>query len=242
MNRSMPVTTVMHLVGDVPGVRSSVSIKPFNGADLTTATTWIKNESDGNAEEVAFLRQVHADRVHVVPWPEFPEPVEGDALITGEEGIALAVRTADCAPVVLATTDGEGVGIIHAGWKGAHRGIVPSAVESLCRHLGCLPDSIRAALGPTIGPCCYQVDPECAGLFPGHLVHERQGGLYLDLPGVIAVQLELAGLRPECIDLSSAFCTCCGSGAPVGVRFHSHRASRGDSARNVVFILKDVFS
>ncbi len=81
--------------------------------------------------------------------------VEGDALVTTRPGVVLAVLTADCAPVALASPEGV-VAVAHAGWKGAEVGILEATVEVMRAHGA---THIDAALGPCIGPCCYEFGP-----------------------------------------------------------------------------------
>jgi purine-nucleoside/S-methyl-5'-thioadenosine phosphorylase / adenosine deaminase len=85
---------------------------------------------------------------------------QGDALVTDQPGTLLAIRTADCIPILLADEHKKVVAAIHAGWRGTASGIVRRAVEALHRHFGTRPDDIWAAIGPGIGGCCYEVGPE----------------------------------------------------------------------------------
>jgi YfiH family protein len=137
-----------------------------------------------------------------------------DALATGRPGIPVAVLAADCVPLVL-TSPGRGVLVaVHAGWRGLAAGILARAVGRFLE-----PADIHAAIGPAIGPCHYEVNAEVAdavGGGAGHAVTEqRDGGLYLDLPGTVEAALEASGVRV--IDRSEE-CTACSPD-----RFFSHR-------------------
>jgi YfiH family protein len=98
-----------------------------------------------------------------------------DALITDVEGIALTTYAADCVPVLLADPNRRAVGVAHAGWKGTVAKIVLKTVEALHETYGCDPSDVRAVIGPSIGPCCYEVDERVAAhvrqAFPN--VYER---------------------------------------------------------------------
>lgn len=106
---------------------------------------------------------------------------QGDALVTDQPGILLAVRSADCVPVLIADADRPAVAAVHAGWKGMLEGIVEKTVGEMRRLFGCRPAGLRAAIGPSIRACCYEVSEELAGAFCGRFVNgekflSRAGG------------------------------------------------------------------
>ena len=103
----------------------------------------------------AWLRQVHGAAVVAVSDPS-PAGPEADALTSAVGPVALAVFTADCAPVALASPSG-GMAAVHAGWKGLLAGVIPAAAEDLRRRTG--DRTLTAALGPCIGPECYEFSP-----------------------------------------------------------------------------------
>lgn len=141
--------------------------------------------------EVSWLRQVHSDRV----LPAAPGlRGEGDALIVTQPGLALAIATADCVPVVVGGVGG--VAAIHAGWRGITGGIVQRAVDRLAA-LGPLE---AAWIGPAIGPCCYEVGEEVAASVVAASGaeaerHGRGGRPHLDLATAVAAQLSTRGVR-----------------------------------------------
>jgi hypothetical protein len=133
---------------------------------------------------------------------------EADGLVTGDRTLVLAVTVADCVPVFLWDRHGRGFGIVHSGWKGT--GIVLEAVKLLGERYRIPPGDLNGFIGPAIGPCCYEVDPDRARLFrnewgPAAAV-ERAGRFFLDLPGTNRRILERAGVGE--ID-SVERCTCC---------------------------------
>jgi YfiH family protein len=121
---------------------------------------------------------------------------EGDALFTGEAGLALSVITADCVPVLLAGPGG--LAAIHAGW----RGIVSRIIEATLQKMTGRPDEWTAWVGPAIGACCYEVDAEVAAQVvgasgPGIAIDASNGPAgkpHLDLPGAARLQLQRAGV------------------------------------------------
>jgi polyphenol oxidase len=105
------------------------------------------------------LRQIHSDIIRCIDSvPE--EPLSGDGLITTTPGLLLAIQTADCLPVILVDTKRHVVGVFHAGWRGTVSRIVEKGVGEMHRCCGTNPRDIKAAIGPGIGGCCYEVGEE----------------------------------------------------------------------------------
>ncbi len=139
----------------------------------------------GLSAEWATVRQVHGSRVIRVDAPD--QAGDADALWTSAERLPLAVFTADCFGVVLMAQGA--VGIAHSGWRGADRGVVISLRRQM-EQSGYSPE--QAAVGPGIGPCCFEVDDEVAERFEGHQTTTSWGTVSVDLPGALGDQL--AGL------------------------------------------------
>lgn len=105
------------------------------------------------------LRQIHSDIIHCVD--SIPrEPLTGDGLITATPGLLLAIQTADCLPVILVDTKRHAVGVFHAGWRGTVKRIVEKGVGEMHRYFGSRPRDLKAAIGPGIQGCCYEVGEE----------------------------------------------------------------------------------
>lgn len=115
------------------------------------------------AEELTLvpLKQIHSDVVHLFDAPP-GESRRGDASATNRPGLLLSVQTADCVPVLLVDFKKRAVAAVHAGWRGTLRRIVTKAIGKMTMQFGTRPDDLIAALGPSIGGCCYQVGPEVA--------------------------------------------------------------------------------
>jgi len=105
------------------------------------------------------LRQIHSDLIHCVSKPP-QEHLAGDGLVTNTPGLLLAIQTADCLPVVLVDTKRRAVGVFHAGWRGTVRRIVEKGVGEMRGCFGTRPRDVKAAIGPGIQSCCYQVGDE----------------------------------------------------------------------------------
>ena len=164
------------------------------------------------------VRQVHGAAVHVVgdagPAPE-PRPA-ADALVTATPGLVLSVVTADCVPILLADPATGAVAAVHAGWRGTAAGIAGAAVAALGREFGVASASLVAAIGPSIGACCYDVGEELLEAFAaaGHdsaaradwFARDDAGRLRLDLWSANRDLLLHAGLRPDRIHVAG-LCT-----------------------------------
>jgi YfiH family protein len=164
---------------------------------------------------VAVAEPVGADRLR---------PEQADAVVSREPGLAVAVVTADCVPVLAASRSGRAVAAIHAGWRGLAGGVVQAGIECLReRSSG---ESLVAAIGPRIGVCCYEVDdPVLQALerrfgadLPRALVPTREGHARIDLAWLTAFELERCGLEPSEIALLDGVCTQCNPS-----EFESHR-------------------
>jgi YfiH family protein len=173
---------------------------------------------------IARCHQVHGKAVHVVTRENLNEKRDGDGMVTCVPGILLAVASADCVPILLADERGKAVGAVHAGWRGVIAGIAEVGVRAM-EGLGARRRDIRAALGPSIGQCCFEVDEELTHRFAREVVgcdrHSRPGRpgkSYLDLRAIVTDQLIAAGLAPATIS-SVGPCTRCAND-----RFFSRRA------------------
>jgi polyphenol oxidase len=146
-----------------------------------------------------FLRQVHGAARHRAPWEGDPE---GDAGVVTDPGWLIGIETADCLPVLLVDPRRRAAAAAHAGWRGTRAGVVTQAVQSL-RELGSHPAGLAAALGPAIGPCCYEVGEELKAAFgpdgepffrPG-----PRGRPHFDLRARVVAELRGAGLLESAI-------------------------------------------
>jgi YfiH family protein len=179
-----------------------------------------------------WLHQVHGARVVTVDAPGDRAGEDADAAITAVTGAALAVHTADCAPVALVADEGL-VGVVHAGWRGLVAGVVEEAVEAM-RAAGAT--RVQAILGPCIHPCCYEFGAtdldRVAARYNGAAPHPvraatQDGRPALDVPAAVAGALAASGAA---LVATSPTCTGCGD-TPL----FSHRA-RGDTARQAMVV------
>jgi YfiH family protein len=170
------------------------------------------------AYQVHGANVVHAEPLGLAaPGTRYPAC---DGLVTRDPGRALMLVTADCLPIALARADGKRLGVLHAGWRGLLAGIVEAGVAALGEG------EIRAAIGPGIGACCYEVGEEVAvpfrARFGDKIVRDRR----LDLPGAAEHALREAGVA----DVErSQHCTACEPDL-----FFSHRRDEGRTGRQGV--------
>ena len=188
--------------------------------------------------------QVHGDAVAVVgpedrgrDWSRWSPGIPStDCLVTASPGVVLSCYVADCVPVFLVHETGRAVGLVHAGWRGVARRAPMKAVETLCRAFNLKPDDLLAGIGPSIGACCYEVGPEVAeacqaAAKSAEVVRPaRDGRLRLDLKEACRKELEMAGLAPGSIFVST-LCTSCRCDL-----FFSYRAARGTTGRMAALI------
>jgi YfiH family protein len=187
-----------------------------------------------SAAEVALVQQVHGAEVAVASRGTGPDGAltDADAVIADEPGVIVAVRVADCVPILVASP--SGVAAIHAGWRGTAGGVVAAAIAALVELTGDRPEQMAAAIGPHISAAVYEVGdevvraiaatgvPETAFVRPGARPH-------VDLGAAVAHQLAAAGLtRVGSVGL-------CTVGDP---RFFSHRRDGAATGRSAAVIAR----
>jgi len=166
------------------------------------------------------VKQVHGTDALLVDRPVTgSDRFEGgwDALVTDQPGVTVAVRTADCVPVLVYDRRRRAVAAIHAGWRGAVAGIVPKTIQLMVSRFAIDATDLRVSIGPSAGPCCYEVDeavlaPLRSGRsdWPSLLRDDRGTKARLDLKALVRRQTAQIGIRPELIT-SVNLCTICHS-------------------------------
>jgi polyphenol oxidase len=176
---------------------------------------------------VARLSQVHGKLVRQVDATHFGARREVEGMVTATPGLALCIFTADCVPILMVDAERRVAGALHAGWRGTLAGIVGEGVRAMVAS-GARLSAIRAALGPSIGLCCFEVDAGLAENFASQVAgssrHTRAGKpgkAYLDLRAILRDQLEREGLEAESIT-NVGPCTRCAND-----RYFSRRANGG---------------
>ncbi len=119
------------------------------------------------------MHQIHSPVIHRIMTKD-DHPAAGDGLITNVPGILIAVKTADCLPVIVADPVRKAVGVFHAGWRGTVQRIVEKGVGEMRKHFGSDPTDLLAAIGPGIGQCCYTVGDEVMDRFDSQFAYSRE--------------------------------------------------------------------
>ena len=242
---SAPHCFTTRLGGVSTGCLSSLNIGTHRGDDPENVR---KNYSilatalGFDPDKLVLTHQTHTDTVLQVGPEQYgagltgPELPECDGLITNVPGTALVVFTADCTPILLHDPVTGAVGAAHGGWRGTAAGIAAKAVQAMQAAYGCRPADIRAAIGPNIGPCCFETDADVpqamlTALGIAAQAHIRQSGnkYYVNLKELNALWLKRIGVRH--IEISDA-CTACRPD-----RFWSHRitgSARGSQGAIIV--------
>jgi len=189
-----------------------------------------------SAGHVVTARQVHGGHVAIVDEDDHGSVVAAtDGLLTKSRGTYLLMRFADCLPLMLYDPIHQAVALAHCGWRGLLAGVVQNAFRALHQTFGSEAVETLAALGPAIGPCCYEVGPDVIqgvrhllGRADELLVQQPDGRVHFDLPGAVRAQLEQLGLHH--IE-DSGLCTACRR-----AEFFSHRAEGGNTGRFAALI------
>lgn len=151
-------------------------------------------------------RQVHGAAVAIAAHWRSGDPPEADAIISADPACACAVRTADCAPALLACRATGAVAAVHAGWRGISRGVIAAAVRRLAHEFGASPDAMVAAVGPCARARRYEVGEDvvsamlAAGCASAVVRHPDLPRPFLDVARAAAIQLAACGIREACID------------------------------------------
>lgn len=197
----------------------------------------IKQEVGIHDGRVVTMKQVHGDTIVEVRDPKLKETGEADAMVTKETGIYLGALTADCVPILLIAPHYGIAAAVHAGWRGTLAGIAAKTVERLGKMYGVSCTELQAALGPAIGPCCYEVKDDVTRplLEQWHelaaaSLQSKAGKSFLDLRGLNANILHNAGL-PKAQIFQIGPCTSCASDD-----FFSYRRQGNQTGRQMSIV------
>jgi YfiH family protein len=181
-------------------------------------------------QQITTLKQIHSARVVEAVFPGGDRFTEGDALISKAGGLVVGVRTADCVPVLLVDERTRAVAAVHAGWRGTAQNIVAATVCELVTRFGCRAEDLHAAIGPSIGPCCYEVGADVARQFGTWGIEAGSPALpqKVDLPGLNAAQLRAEGVQDVWIARECTFCE--------ADRYFSFRREKDEAGRMLSFV------
>jgi YfiH family protein len=220
----------------VPGDRLLL-VRQVHGIDVAIARrggprSEVRSPRSGVRDPGSEVRGPKSETAPV--WPE------ADILMTDDPDVAIGVRVADCAPVLLFDRRQAIAGAAHAGWRGAARQAAASAVRAMQETFGCQPADLVAAIGPCLGQCCAEVGPEVLDAFRSEGADAASIGKwfrpgrgdrsFLDLAAANRDQLIRAGVSADAI-FDSGLCT-----KTHHARLHSYRRDRERAGRMLAAI------
>lgn len=193
-------------------------------------------------ENFLVLNQVHGDNIFVIkPHGDYftsREALNYDAIVTNRTNLAICIKTADCVPIFIVDRVKKVIAAVHAGWRGSALGITAKVVRLMQNQYGSQPPDLLAAIGPSIGKCCYEVDTAAADAFRSQtnadaflLPGKRKDRWMLDLVEANRCQILDCGIPDANIEVSG-LCTVCRQDA-----FFSHRGSGGITGRQINFMM-----
>jgi YfiH family protein len=228
-----------------------VSRPPYNSLNLGSGTFDSVHSVEGNRsllaramggtlDQLVTVTQVHGVDLLVIDGANHDlqhfQRLECDGIICNQPGIMIGICVADCVPVLLHDSHKSVVAALHAGWRGTAAGICRKGVEAMVTLFGSRPQDIRAAIGPAIGPCCYEVDQPVIDAFaadtslPFIAKSSAVGKWRLDLPEANLRQLVAAGIPEQQIERTD-LCVSCNPEL-----FFSYRRDKGETGRQMGFI------
>jgi polyphenol oxidase len=202
----------------------------FGTHQVETYQEILENLKGGSA--IRFVEQVHGDEVHLVTDAEqqVMSLGEGDALVTGLTGVALAIRTADCIPILIHSRTTGHIAAVHAGWRGLEAKILSKTVTKLCNLDGVSAATLCFDIGPFIAAESYEVGGEVAERFAPDCSRRRPNGKFsLELGRALSLELGLLNIGAQQIQWHAAD------------TFNSpewYSARRGDQLRNFTVIMR----
>lgn len=195
-------------------------------------------------ENLALSDQVHGDRIRHVIKPDIrlcpkerDECKNIDGLITNQPGIALTTFYADCVPLFLLDVENKAIGLCHAGWKGTLLEIGPKTLQAMVETYGSKAENVLAGIGPSIGPCCFEVGQEVVEIMTDahpewsvHMTPGDPGKTYIDLWKINKEQFIKNGIEEKNISIAG-ICTKCN-----GSIYHSYRRDSLNAGRMAAII------
>ena len=201
---------------------------------ITTTNVDAKNEEDlskiFNEDEFKLINltrnsQIHSSIVNKIDKDNIGQRIEGEALITNVKEVPLLVLTADCVPVVMIDPKNKAIGVAHAGWRGTYDKIAQKTIELMKESYNTKAEDLVCVIGPSIGPCCYEVSKDLVERFNTNLANHagkfdiiKEGKYYLDLWKINEITLKDCKVKEENI-INLNICTNCNSD-----KFYSYRA------------------
>ena len=208
---------------------------------ITTTNIDAKNEEDlfNTFKENEFKltnltrnSQIHSSIVNKIDENNIGQRIDGDALITNIKEVPLLILTADCVPIIIIDPKNKAIGVAHAGWKGTYDKIGQKTIEAMIKNYNTNPEDLICVIGPSIGPCCYEVSKDLVEKFNINLANHsgkfdiiKEDKNYLDLWKINKLILKDCKVKEENI-INLQICTSCNHDKFYSYRRHNKTSKR----------------
>ncbi|MEG1311285.1 MAG: peptidoglycan editing factor PgeF [Romboutsia sp.] len=229
--------TIKEIEDNIDFVNLVITLKNIDAKSLKDMKVICKT-GDFEIENLTSNIQIHSDKVNVIGENNIGEKIEADALVTNLKKVPLLIFTADCVPIAIIDKKSKAIGLAHAGWRGTYNKIAQKTIETMKENYNTKEEDLVCVIGPSIGPCCYEVSKELVEKFNTNLTNSdeifyiiEESKYYLDLWKINEYVLKSSGVKEENI-INLNLCTSCNSD-----KFHSYRKHDKTSER-IGMILK----
>lgn len=208
---------------------------------ITTTNIDAKNEDDlfktfskdeFNLTNLTRNSQIHSSIVNKIDEKNIGQRIDGDALITNVKEVPLLILTADCVPVVIIDPKNKAVGVAHAGWRGTYDKICKNTIDKMIKNYKSNPEDLICVIGPSIGPCCYEVSKDLVEKFNTNLANHagefdiiKDDKYFLDLWKINELTLKDCNVKDENI-INLQICTNCNHDKFYSYRKHNKTPKR----------------
>ena len=208
---------------------------------ITTTNIDAKNEDDlfktfskdeFNLTNLTRNSQIHSSIVNKIDEKNIGQRIDGDALITNVKEVPLLILTADCVPVVIIDPKNKAVGVAHAGWRGTYDKICKNTIDEMIKNYKSNPEDLICVIGPSIGPCCYEVSKDLVEKFNTNLANHagefdiiKDDKYFLDLWKINELTLKDCNVKDENI-INLQICTNCNHDKFYSYRKHNKTPKR----------------
>lgn len=208
---------------------------------ITTTNIDAKNEDDlfktfgkdeFNLMNLTRNSQIHSSIVNKIDEKNIGQRIDGDALITNVKEVPLLILTADCVPVVIIDPKNKAIGVAHAGWRGTYDKICKNTIDEMIKSYSSNPEDLICVIGPSIGPCCYEVSKDLVEKFNTNLANHagefdiiKDDKYFLDLWKINELTLKDCNVKDENI-INLQICTNCNHDKFYSYRKHNKTPKR----------------
>lgn len=228
-------------VSPAPYDSMNVGFKWGDASANVVANRALVQQASG-ASHFMLAKQVHGTAVAVVTKLDDAQQVatqEADAVVTGDEDVAVGVIVADCVPVLLVDPVTGACAAVHAGWRGTAANVAGETLKTLQKNMGSRPQDVFAAIGPSIGPCCFEVGDDVVSALTARLPQQAdlfspgpRGRMHADLWRANVALLQTAGVPADHIEVLGQ-CTHC-----QPQRFFSYRRDGSATGQMMAFVAR----